>query len=119
MSPRVWFAICATVAVLALAWPPDRGPSLLIKGVHWAVDPAGALPALPPPLPPGLGDDGDAVAAHDAIEAEYYRLYNSSAVTRWRMRVKATDTPFDPTTTRQVLVVAIALLWAWRLRKHS
>jgi hypothetical protein len=81
------------------------------------VDPAGALPPLPPPLPPGLGDNGDVVAEHDAIEGEYYRLYNSSAFTRWRMRVKASDNPFDPTTTRQVLVVAGAALLAWRLRK--
>jgi len=116
-----WFVICATVALLILAWPPDRGhgSSLLIKAAHWIVDPAGALPPLPPPLPPGLGDNGDAVAEHDAIEAEYYRLYNSSTFTRWRMRVKNTDDPFgiDPTTARQLLVAsaAFAVLAIWRL----
>ena len=120
-SRAQWFVICATVAVLILAWPPDRGhgSSLLIKGIHWIVDPAGALPPLPPPLPPGLGDNGDAVAEHDAIEAEYYRLYNSSAFTRWRMNMKAGVDPFDPTTERQVLVAsaAIAALAIWRLGK--
>ena len=46
--------ICAIAAVLVLSWPPDRGhgSNLLTKLMHWAVDPANALPALPPPLPP-------------------------------------------------------------------
>jgi hypothetical protein len=72
---------------------------------------------MPAPLPPGLGDDGDAVATHDALEADYYRLYNSSPTTRWRMDVKAAGDPFDPTTERQVLIAsaAIAALAAWRL----
>jgi hypothetical protein len=84
------------------------------------VDPAGSLPSLPPALPPGLGDDGDAVATHDAIEAEYYRRYNSSTMTRWRMDVKAAGDPFDPTTERQILVAgaAIAALATWRLGKR-
>ena len=118
-TARVWFAICGTALLLALTWPPERGPSLLIKGVHWIVDPAGALPALPPPLPPGMGDNGDAVAEHDTTEAEYYRLYNSSAFTRWRMRVKVADDPFnlDRTTARQLLLAAVAAFWLWRLRK--
>src|SRR6188472_4301288 len=75
-----WILICATTVAGILCWPPDRdhGSNLLIKAVHFAVDPAGSLPALPPALPPGLGDDGDAVAAHDALEADYYRHYNSS-----------------------------------------
>ena len=81
------------------------------------VDPSNTLPSLPPPLPPGLGDNGDAVQAHDAIEVEYYRLYNSSPSTRWRMDVKAAGDPFDPTTERQVLIAsaAIAALAVWRL----
>jgi hypothetical protein len=122
-SRAQWIVICTTVAIVILCWPPDRGhgTNLLIKGLHWAVDPAGSLPSFPPPLPPGLGDDGDAVAAHDAIESEYYRLYNSSKTTRWRMDVKAAGDPFDPTTERQVLVAgaAIAALVAWRIGKHT
>jgi hypothetical protein len=118
---QFWFVLCLTVAILVLAWPPDRGDSLLVKAIHWIVDPAGALPALPPPLPPGLCDNGDALAEHDAIEAQYYRLYNSGEFTRWRMRVKNASDPFgiDSTTARQLLVAAIAVLWLYRLRKNS
>lgn len=114
-----WIVICVAAALLVLAWPPDRGhgSSLGVKAMHWAIDPRGDLPALPPPLPPGLGDDGDAVAAHDALEAEYYRLYNSSSWVRWRMEMKAAGDPLEPTTARQWLVaIAVgAALFAWRL----
>lgn len=122
-SRAQWIIICTAMAIVILAWPPDRGhgTSLLLKGVHWVVDPTDALPALPPPLPPGMGDNGDAVAAHDAIEAEYYRLYNSGGTTRWRMEMKAAGDPFDPTTARQILVAsaAIAALAAWKMRSTS
>ena len=118
---QLWFVVGGALLVLVVAWPPDRGPSLLVKAVHGIVDPAGTLPALPPPLPPGLGDDGDAVADHDAIEAEYYRLYNSSALTRWRMQVKAADDPFglDRTTARQVLVAALTAFVLYRTSRNS
>lgn len=110
-------AIGAIALLLVLCWPPDRGhgASLLIKLMHRAVDPFDALPALPPALPPGLGDNGDAVAEHDAIESDYYRLHNSSAMTRWRMDMEAAGDPFDPTTERQVLIASavIAALAAW------
>ena len=113
--------IGAIVVLMVLCWPPDRGhgSSLMIKALHWAVDPADALPALPPALPPGRGDNGDAVAEHDAIEGEYYRLHNSSAMTRWRMDMEAAGDPFDPTTERQVLIASavIAALAIWMLRK--
>ena len=114
-----WLIICAIAALLVLCWPPDRGngSSLMVKAIHWAVDPTSALPALPPPLPPGLGDNGDAVAAHDAVEAEYFRLHNSDAWTRWRMDVKAAGDPIDPATERQLLVAAavVGMLLVWRL----
>ena len=123
MGGKQWIVICTIVAILVLCWPPDRGhgSNLLIKGVHWIVDPGRSLPPLPPPLPPGLGDNGDAVAEHDAVEAEYYRLYNSSSMTRWRMNVKAAGDPFDPTTERQILVAsaAIAALATWRLGRTT
>jgi hypothetical protein len=103
--------VCGVAIVLVMCWPPDRGhgSSLLLKGLRWAVDPANTLPQLPPTLPPGLGDDGDAVTAHDAIEAEYYRQHNGSTLTRWRMDVKAAGDPFDPTTERQVLIASTFL----------
>jgi hypothetical protein len=115
-----WTIICALAAILVCAWPPDRGSSLLVKGVRWAADPRGALPSFPPPLPIGLGDNGDAVTAHDALEAEYYRHYNSSSWTRRRMALKSFDDPFDPMTERQLLVAAAVFgsLLVWRLGRR-
>jgi hypothetical protein len=115
---RAQWSIIWTVAVLlVLAWPPDRGRSLLVKAVNWAVDPADSLPALPATLPMGLDDDGDAVAAHDALEAEYYRMRDSSSTTRWRMNMKVARDPFDPSTERQLLiaVAVFGALGVWRL----
>ena len=123
LSRAQWAVVSMTATIVVLAWPPDRGHgiSLGAKVVHRLIDPSNHLPALPPPLPPGVGDDGEAVVAHDELEAEYYRLYNSSAWTRWRMDVKAAGDPLDPTTARQGLValaVAAGLL-VWRLTKTS
>jgi hypothetical protein len=112
-----WTIIWTAAALLVLAWPPESGRSLLVKAVNRASDPAGALPAPPPPLPMGLDDNGDAVAEHDAQEREYYRAYGASRLTRWRMRLKETGEPLDPVTERQLLV-AVAVLSAlavWRL----
>lgn len=117
-----WILVCAIAGVLVLCWPPDRGhgSNLLLKVVHGAVDPAGSLPVLPPALPPGLGDDGDAVSAHDAMEAEYYSRRNSAAMTRWRMDVKAAGDPFDPTTERQILIAgAVVVIAAMFLARPS
>lgn len=119
---RAQWSIIWTVAVLViLVWPPDTGKSLAAKGVNWAVDPGGALPSLPQPLPMALDDDGDAVAAHDMLEADYYLVRKSSALTRWRMDLKEAGDPFDRQTVRQLLVglaVAGALL-TWRLQSAS
>ena len=116
------WTIIWTVAVLAvLAWPPDAGRSLLLKTINRAADPTGSLPALPPPLPMGLDDDGDAVSAHDAQEAEYYRQYNRSSVARWRMRLKESGEPLDPVTERQLLVglAILSALGVWRLNRDN
>jgi hypothetical protein len=115
---RAQWSIIWTVAVLlVLVWPPDKGRSLLVKAVNWAVDPTQSLPALPATLPMGLDDDGDAVTAHDAQEAEYYRRRDSSATTRWRMNVKGAGDPVDPSTERQLLtgVAVLSALAVWRL----
>jgi hypothetical protein len=118
---RAQWAIVWTVAVvLILAWPPDSGRSLGMKALNWLADPADALPTLPPPLPMGLDDDGDAVAAHDAQESAYYERRDSSTLTRWRMQLKEATVPIDPQTARQLLValaVASALV-AWRLDRR-
>jgi hypothetical protein len=112
-----WSMIWAVTVLVVLTWPPDQGRSLIVKGLNWTVDPDGTLPELPPPLPMSLGDNGDAVAAHDATEAEYYRLRDRSRMTRWRMDMKTARDPIDPQTERQLLagVVVLSALGVWRL----
>jgi hypothetical protein len=118
---RAQWAIIWPVAMFALlAWQPDAGPSLGVKTLHWIVDPAGALPSFPPPLPMGLDDDGDAVAAHDALETAYYQRRDGSALTRWRMAMKEAGDPMEPQTMRQLLaalIVASALV-VWRIESN-
>ena len=117
---RAQWSIIWTVAVLLLlVWPPDKGRSLAVKALNWAVDPRDALPDLPVPLPMSLDDDGDAVAAHDALEAEYYRRRDSSTAARWRMTMKMAADPLDPLTERQLLVgvAVLSALAVWRLNK--
>jgi hypothetical protein len=119
---RAQWSIIWTVAVLlVLAWPPDTGKSLAVKCVNWAADPSGALPNLPQPLPMALDDDGDAVSAHDMLEADYYRMRNRSAVTRWRMDLKEAEDPFNRQTERQLLMGlgVLAVLAVWRLQDSS
>ena len=116
-----WAIIWATTMLLVLAWPPASGRSLGAKVVNWAVDPTESLPTYPAPLPMGLEDDGDAVAAHDALEADYYRVRDRSRLTRWRMEMKTVRDPIDPTTERQMLIgiAAVSVLSLWRLNARS
>jgi hypothetical protein len=116
-SRAQWRVIWLTAAVLVLTWPPAEGRSLGMKATNWLADPRQNLPILPEPLPMGLGDDADAVAAHDLEETEYFRLRDSSAAMRVRLQLKVADEPFDRTTERQVLVGfgVLAALWVWRL----
>ena len=93
-----WRIIWIVAVAMILGWPPDQGRSLAIKAANWLADPTNSLPALPAQLPIGLDDNGDAVAAHDAQEAEYYRHYASSSVTRLRMKLNAARDPLDPST---------------------
>jgi hypothetical protein len=111
-----WIIIWSVAALLVLAWPPADGKSLGVKTLNWLADPAGALPSAPEALPMALDDDGDAVAAHDALEQEYYRAYGSSAITRRRLILKEAGDPFDPATERQVLVGigVVGALLAWK-----
>jgi hypothetical protein len=112
-----WRIIWIVAVLLILCWPPGQGRSLAMKATNWLADPTGSLPALPGQLPIGLDDNGDAVAAHDALEAEYYRQYESSGLTRLRMTLKATADPFDPLTERQILtgIGILGGLAVWRL----
>ena len=112
-----WAIIWSAAVLLILAWPPDRGKSLGVKAMNWIVDPTGTLPTFPPPLPMGLDDDGDAVAAHDALETAYYHRRDSSTTTRWRMAWKEAADPIDPQTERQLLVglAVLAALAVWQI----
>jgi hypothetical protein len=112
-----WRVLWIVTVLLIFSWPPDEGRSLAVKSINWLADPGHSLPTMPNRLPIGLDDNGDAVAAHDAEEAEYYRQYASSPVTRLRMTLKVAGDPFDPTTERQVLagIGMLSLLAIWRL----
>ena len=116
-----WRIIWIVASVLILGWPPDQGRSLGMKVVNWLADPGNSLPTLPDQLPIGLDDNGDAVAAHDAQEAEYYRQYESSRLTRVRMALKVAGDPFDPSTERQVLagIGILSALIVWRLNGRT
>ena len=107
--------------VVALAWPPQEGKSLATKFVNWIVDPTHQLPILPPQLPLGMGDDPDAVNIHDLQVRRYDLLYAQGGWTRKRLELKVADDPFDPTTTRQLLigVAAVVGLIVWRMKPRG
>ena len=111
----IWFA--AVVAILA--WPSADGRSLGLKAAGWLVDPGGTIAELPPPLPMSMGDNGDAVTAHDMLEQEYYRQRDRSRLTRFRMDVREATDPFEPATQRQVIagLVVLGALGVWRLNR--
>lgn len=115
-----WRIIWIVAVALILCWPPAEGRSLATKAANWLADPADSLPVLPEPLPIGLDDNADAVAAHDAQESEYYRQYSDSRVTRLRLALKHANEPFDPTTERQILagVGILSALAVWRLNRR-
>jgi hypothetical protein len=110
-----WRLIWPLAIFVLLAWPAENG-SLAVKGVRWLADPRGTLPELPAPLAMELDDNADAVAEHDAAEAEYYRVTASSAWARTRLRLKELNDPFDPTTERQLLIgiAMIGGLLVWK-----
>jgi hypothetical protein len=113
-----WRLIWPLAFFVLLAWPAGAERSLGVKAVNWLADPRQALPSLPPQLPMGLDDDGDAVAEHDAQEAEYFKALDGSFQTRLRMRLKDAGDPFEPSTERQ-LVAGVGVLGAlliWRLQ---
>jgi hypothetical protein len=116
-----WSVIAIAAALLVFGWPPDQGHSLGVKAISWLVDPTGSLPILPSPLPMALDDDGDAVAAHDAQEAEYYRIRDRSPILRWRMALKQAGEPLDAATERQLLVgVAVfSALAVWKFDRPA
>ena len=112
-----WWLLVLVALLIVVAWPPRDGKSLALKFVNWIVDPMNELPVLPDPLPRGLGDDPDAVNAHDSQIRQYDALYLKGGWTRKRLELKAAGDPFDPTTERQLLTViaVVTAFVAWRL----
>ena len=88
-----------------------------MKLAGWVVDPGNQLPSMPPPLPMGLDDDGDAVSEHDMLENGYLQARERSPMTRFRMDVKDGADPFERSTQRQLLIGlgVVAALIVWRL----
>jgi hypothetical protein len=112
-----WLVIWPVALVIVLAWPLDPGGSLGSRVLTRIVDPFGTLPDLPPPLPLGLDDDGDAVSQHDALERSYYDVRDRSALNRLRMSLKRAAGPFEPPVQRQLLIglAVVGALVVWRL----
>jgi hypothetical protein len=117
-SNSQWWILFAMAVLVVAAWPPQDDRSLVTKFVNWAVDPTQRLPILPPQLPLGMGDDPDAVNAHDLQVRQYDELYAQGGWTRRRLELKVADDPFDPTTTRQLLIAIAAVvgLIVWRVK---
>lgn len=112
-----WRVIWIVAILMIVAWPLRDEGSLGLKAVRWLADPRNELPAIPDPLPMGLGDDGDAVAEHDRRLQEYYEFEDRSAINRLRLRLKNAGEPLEPGTERQVLVGLgiLAALGIWKL----
>jgi hypothetical protein len=116
-----WRIIWIVSVLLILCWPPDKGRSLGVKITNWLADPGNTLPAMPAPLPIALDDNGDAVTEHDALEAEYHRQFEGSALIRLRISLKEAKDPFDPSTERQILagIGILSALAVWRINGTS
>ncbi len=115
---RAW-VLFLTALCLVFAWPPDRGRSLLVKTVNWAVDPTDRLPVLPPQLGFGLSDDVRAVEERDAIVRQYDEMYDQGEMTRRRMDLKVAKDPFTASTERQWLLVAGVVIAFFSLRRKA
>lgn len=119
-SSRQWVVIWSVAAIAVLGWPPgqnDRGHSLGVTVLRWAVDPRGSLPTLPPPLPMAMDDDGDAVTAYDQQAQAYEQTRARTTMNRWRMDLASASDPFPPSTQRQLVVAVIVAgaLITWRM----
>jgi hypothetical protein len=100
-----WWTLLVTALLIVGAWPPERGQSLLLKGVHRAADPTGSLPFLPEQLDFGLSDDPQAVELRDELVRRYDVALASGPLARARLKLKVVDDPFDRATERQILLV--------------
>jgi hypothetical protein len=120
-NDRQWWLLAIVAVFIVCAWPPSDGKSLAAKFVNWVVDPRGELPVLPEQLPLGLGDDPDAVAAHDLQTQQYDAMYLRGGWTRKRLELKVANDPFDPSTERQVLTAigVMTAFVAWRMAART
>ena len=105
VTRRGSWILLLTALLMVATWPPDKDRSLVVKALNWSVDPADSLPVLPPQLGLGLSDDVQAVEIRDEMVRRYDVLFNSDAFTRWRLRLKVAEDPFNPATERQFLLV--------------
>src|SRR5215510_11462280 len=99
-----WWFLIIVALLIVFVWPPSEDKSLAAKFVNWAVDPRDTLPVLPPQLGFGAGDDPDAVSARDQLVQQYDALYLKGGWTRKRLELKVAGDPFNPSTTRQLLI---------------
>ncbi len=102
---RSWVLFVSALLIVA-AWPPEKGRSLLVKTLNWAVDPGDNLPVLPAQLGFGAGDDVRAVEARDEEVRRYDQYLARGGFARTRLQLKVAADPFDPVTERQLLLVA-------------
>ena len=60
-----WMALAVALLVV-VAWPPERGRSLVVSAINWAVDPWDQLPTLPPQLVRAVAQalDGGVIIRH-------------------------------------------------------
>ena len=116
-----WWLLVVVALFIVTVWPPAEDKSLAVKFVNWAVDPRDELPVLPGQLALGLGDDPDAVNAHDMQVQHYDALYMKGGWTRSRLELKVATDPFNPSTERQLLigfgVLAALAVWRWGGRR--
>ena len=117
-----WWLLAIVALLIVFVWPPSDDKSLAVQFVNWAVDPSNELPILPNQLALGLGDDPDAVAAHDLQTQQYDALYLKGGWTRQRLELKVARDPLKPSIERQLLTgIAVAtgfLVWRFGGRKH-
>ena len=112
-----WWLLVIVALLIVFVWPPGDDKSLAVKLTNWAVDPKGELPILPDQLALGLGDDPDAVNAHDLRVQQYDALYLKGGWTRKRLELKVARDPFNPSTERQLLtgLAVVTAFLTWRL----
>jgi hypothetical protein len=118
---RTWTLLFLVALLIVILWPPSNDTSLALKAIHWAVDPSGGLPVLPPQLGPGLSDDPAAVEARDALVRRYDEFYDRGRWMRLRLALKVARDPFEPGTERQLLLLAGVMVGflAWRYGRED